>query len=1019
MDQEQVKPQGGSRPASGSVRWPQVLGLCGGGLVVIGVGLYLVRGHLAAVAVESYLRSQGVASAVVMDELGWAGLGGRLRIGPASAPDLTIDHLEVDFGDRPGQVRSVHLSGVTLHVAVVNGRPVAGQLQHLIEHLSRPGARQGSALPDVDVTNGQVLLDEAGVRTRLAFDGQVRGGHLQHLSLSSGPGVRHAGPVTVEVRSAHLRLQRTDGTYDLDLDATLGPGTLSGATPASMAGATLALTGRIADVTAPGLSGPLRLKGQMSADGLVLAAAHGRSARLDLDVDGVTRGALSHPGFTGNLSTTLTGTAIGTAAVHADDATLTAKWVGAAEMSQDAGPSAAGQVTAALRSRASQAATGKDILRIRDVQALLAGPVQLARAGLSGRLAADLSGRSEMSAPDAERLAGATPVMGTDPALHRALAAALQAQRLSATRVVLQLSPGANRVELTAPLRLTANGGAELSVSPGTLPLLQSRGEDRQGAVAVTLKGGGLPELALTVRQYAVHGGSGSADLSVSAQSDFGVFRGLRVATPAHLETAAGHTTLTLPGCAPLALAAVTGKPSDLVTGMTAQLCPAPGAPVLSVTPGHWQMRATARKGSAVLPTSEAKVEDITADLAFNGGAGGPVGTVHLTRAAILDTASNPRFRPLSTTGTVSLAAGHWTGRFEVAGGGKGTPLAVATLAHDTARQEGTADITAAKIAFTPDGLQPGDLSAAAAKSVWRVTGEASFAGHYAWKANTPVTSSGEASVHFKDFHLGAGTGSGLQTHLTFTGLGPLSTAPDQVATIDRIESVTPITGIEVHYRLTPKTVEVASAVALAGSGKVTLDPLSLLLAPRSSAQGQIKVVNVDIGSILSSTDLADKISLKAVVAGVVPFTLGPEGLRVANGRLVSVGPGRLSIKRQVLAGSAPGGPATSGTVKDIAYQALENLAFDDLDGVLESRPNGRLGLILHIRGRHDPDKALPSQINLIDVLRGRMAETPLNLPKGTPVNLTLDTSINFDDLMQTLAHPERDAADTAAPQKP
>ena len=76
----------------------------------------------------------------------------------------------------------------------------------------------------------------------------------------------------------------------------------------------------------------------------------------------------------------------------------------------------------------------------------------------------------------------------------------------------------------------------------------------------MTLKGGGLPELALTVRQYAVHGSSGSADLGVSAQSDFGVFRGLRVATPAHLETAAGHTTLTLPGCAPLALAAALAR---------------------------------------------------------------------------------------------------------------------------------------------------------------------------------------------------------------------------------------------------------------------------------------------------------------------------------------------------------------------------------------------------------------------------------------------------------------------------
>jgi hypothetical protein len=621
-------------------------------------------------------------------------------------------------------------------------------------------------------------------------------------------------------------------------------------------------------------------------------------------------------------------------------------------------------------------------------------------------------------------MARATPMLGGDPAIHRALANALLNQRLASARLDIRLAPGVNRVDLATPLRLTANGGGELVVSPGGMPLWQSSGNVRRGAVAVALRGGGLPELSLTVRRYALHGSQGAADLVVGGQLDFAVFHGVRLRTPAHLETSGGRTRVTLPGCTPLALAAVAGKPNDLVTGIAAQLCPVSGVPLLFLTPGQWQLRASARDGSAVLPTSEARASDITADLAFNGTAQGPAGSVHLTRAAITDTASPSRFRPLTTTGTLGLAAGHWTGRFAVAGGRQDTPLAVATLTHDMVRQEGAADIVATKLSFTPDGLQPGDLSDTAAKSVWRVTGEASFAGHYAWKADSPVTSSGQASVRFKDFHLGAGTGSGLRTDLTFTSLGPMSTAPDQLATIDRIESVTPITGIEVRYRLTPKTLEVASALALAGSGKVTLDPVSLLLAPRSSNQGQIKVVNVDIGSILSSTDLADKVSLKAVVAGVVPFTLGPEGLRVANGRLVSVGPGRLSIKRQVLAGSAPGGPATSGTVKDIAYQALENLAFDDLDGVLESRPNGRLGLILHIRGRHDPEKSLPSQINLIDVLRGRIAETPLNLPKGTPVNLTLDTSINFDDLMQTLAHPELDSpehtsGEPAAPQKP
>jgi hypothetical protein len=45
--------------------------------------------------------------------------------------------------------------------------------------------------------------------------------------------------------------------------------------------------------------------------------------------------------------------------------------------------------------------------------------------------------------------------------------------------------------------------------------------------------------------------------------------------------------------------------------------------------------------------------------------------------------------------------------------------------------------------------------------------------------------------------------------------------------------------------------------------------------------------------------------------------------------------------------------------------------------------------------------------INLFDVVRGRAASTPMTLPKGTEVNLTLDSSINFDELLRALPRPD------------
>ena len=46
---------------------------------------------------------------------------------------------------------------------------------------------------------------------------------------------------------------------------------------------------------------------------------------------------------------------------------------------------------------------------------------------------------------------------------------------------------------------------------------------------------------------------------------------------------------------------------------------------------------------------------------------------------------------------------------------------------------------------------------------------------------------------------------------------------------------------------------------------------------------------------------------------------------------------------------------APPNAVQDFAYQALENLAFDQLDGTVNSLPMGRLGLLLHIKGRNEP----------------------------------------------------------------
>jgi hypothetical protein len=144
-------------------------------------------------------------------------------------------------------------------------------------------------------------------------------------------------------------------------------------------------------------------------------------------------------------------------------------------------------------------------------------------------------------------------------------------------------------------------------------------------------------------------------------------------------------------------------------------------------------------------------------------------------------------------------------------------------------------------------------------------------------------------------------------------------------------------------------------------------------------------------------------VEVAARIGGVLPFTYGPQGLRFANGRIAAEGPGRLSIQRQALIAAVGVGEGTQpppSAVQDFAYQALENLSFEQLSGDVNSLPMGRLGLLLHIKGQHDPAQAMETRIGVLDLLRGRAFDKPLSLPKGTPIDLTLDTSLNLDELL-------------------
>jgi hypothetical protein len=175
---------------------------------------------------------------------------------------------------------------------------------------------------------------------------------------------------------------------------------------------------------------------------------------------------------------------------------------------------------------------------------------------------------------------------------------------------------------------------------------------------------------------------------------------------------------------------------------------------------------------------------------------------------------------------------------------------------------------------------------------------------------------------------------------------------------------------------------------------------------------GTLLLDGVQLHDLVEASPFADRVDLEARVSGRIPFTAQGGKVHIASGELRAIEPGRLSISRTAVtsvaaAGGAVEAPAraeseiaSADTFTDFAYQAMENLAFDKLDAQVATRADGRLGILFHIVGYHDPPQHQEIRLTWMDLILRRFVGRQLPLPSDTGVDLTLDTTLNLDDLL-------------------
>ena len=870
------------------------------GLLALLLALWVSRALLAETLANRYFREHGIASSVEIGALGLSGASARFALGPAEAPDIAAEQLELRFDPLSliPRVVEVRLVNPVIRATVQpDGRVTLGSLQAWIESLARQEGKSRFISDDLTValTGLRALLATPGGPVEIGGDVRLVKNLPVSAALRVRPGVLAWRDMRATVRAATLTYDSGGGALTVRFTGDLQ-------TPKAAAQAVQA------DVTARGLHWENR-------DGALHVTAP--NLRLRLAADRMTAGVT----------------------VHALTADIAARNL-----------------------------------------ALVLGARRDMRADLT------VTASGEMP-PDAVKV-----VRAADPVLGAALAANLASVTLTAGAQVelkgetlaLSFAPSQVKGARGAVLRLAALALRDFPASP-------------KGRMEVSLAGGGLPSARLTARNFQGGNGRYSADAAISARFGYAMLRGAEFSTDAILQWRDDRLALTPQSCLRFGLQSFRPGATDMARRARASLCPLRGRPLLTVKGADWTFDGMARGISAILPLADVAISEAAAQLSFSGHGADFTGTAQVTGARLSDRAPGPRFAPLLADGDVTLAGGVWKGRFSLSSEKK-HPVADVTFNHVMATGAGAAHIAAPALSFAPEQLQPVDLSPLLAV-FRRAEGKVDFAGDISW-TRAAILSNGRLDVGSLDFLSPMGRARAVKTQMVFTSLLPPTTADNQEVTVSRIEWTLPFSGVDLRFGFNPAAVKVNAVSSGWAEGRAYLGSFTVNLANPTAISGAAQLSGISLAALVSASNLGGRVKMEGKVSGTVPFISGPDGIRIANGRIAADGPGRLAIDRTLWTKGEP----SANAVQDFAYQALENMAFESLTAELNSIANGRLQIVFHIKGRSDPPKAQTADIALSDIVDGTALQKPVPLPSGTPIDLTLDASLNFDELLKSYA---------------
>jgi hypothetical protein len=642
--------------------------------------------------------------------------------------------------------------------------------------------------------------------------------------------------------------------------------------------------------------------------------------------------------------------------------------------------------------------------------------------------------------PDHAPLNGPDGIIALDRAFERF---SLRAKGVRISQRSLNQSPPQLRIGLQGMIVADFSDGGRLNISPrGDVVLVTSQARNEDG-LSLNLSGPSLPVIAMDIGAFEL-GDMVSSPMkgwfSAAAEGDIANIQGLNLSAKGRFthDQVNGLRVETPTGILVSARQAQIGETVDnLKTRLIAN-----GGPLVSFNMAGLALRARFVDLSVQIKAPGIDLVGLNGALSYNstnvGNRPGYVATIGVDSGLIKDALSGPaRFVDLNLFGRLSLTQEKGGGEFYLtdskspASSTKTAWVKLGITSFDQNRA-GKVLIETPTFVFT-NQFTPSDISPLLATIAPReAKGTARFDGNMQWGVRNKKTyqsSDGVLQLDRVGFAAPTHKVDNLSVRLVFDSLAPLNTLTSQPVLIDQMILGVPLKDLKLSLSVDKDVVSIADAHAQTSGGLIHLDAFFVDLTKKSDIKSRLWFDKLALGPLLKETGLRDSVRFEGLIDASLPLGLINDRFVINNGTIINNGPGRLMISRTAVTGISGGEggalPDTQSQViaavpnaemalgpSDLAFQAMEHIAFNELEGRLQSLDDGRLSMNFSIKGQFDPPTKQQTKVSLWDLITGRWTNKPVKLQSGAPIDLTLDVPLNLDDLLKDLGQLNQNSKD-------